>query len=128
MRPTRRATRLRLAALTAICALASLCAPGVAQAAPTYVSLTFDDATADQLQALPMLSAHGLDATFYVNSARIGSSAFYMTWSQLDEVAAAGNEVGGHSLDHQDLTTLSPAAQLSAICAARQPLPPRGHA
>jgi peptidoglycan/xylan/chitin deacetylase (PgdA/CDA1 family) len=112
----------RCAALAAACALGLLVSPALARAAPTYVSLTFDDASADQMQALAMLSAHGMNATFYANSARLGTGPYFMTWSELDQVAAAGHEVGGHTLDHQDLTTLAPAAQQAEICDDRQAL------
>lgn len=119
--------RLRRAALAATCLLGLLVAPGAANAQPTYVSLTFDDASADQMPALPMLAARGMNATFYANSAQVGSSAYYMTWSQLDQVAAAGNEIGGHTLHHADVTTLTPAAMTTEICDDRQALIARGY-
>src|SRR5687767_4862432 len=83
---------------------------GVAMAAParaaTVVSLTFDDGQASQLAVKSPLAGHGMKATFYVNSAKVETSDFYTTWAQVAELAAAGNEIGGHGLSHQDLTTL----------------------
>jgi peptidoglycan/xylan/chitin deacetylase (PgdA/CDA1 family) len=99
----------------------------MAQAGPTYVSLTFDDGSADQMQALPILDDHGMNGTFYVNSAQLGNVPYYMTWSQVGQVAAAGNEIGGHTLDHPNLTTLSPAAQVAEICDDRQALVAHGY-
>jgi hypothetical protein len=66
-----------------------------AAAAPTVVSLEFDDATPDQPQAQGILAAHGRHGVFFVNSGRIGLNA-YMTLAQLQGLAAErGNEIGG---------------------------------
>ena len=72
----------------------------------TIVSLSFDDGWNDQETAYSALAAHGLTGTFYVNSGTIGSPG-HLTWSQLESLNAAGNEIGGHTLSHPDLTTLS---------------------
>ena len=101
--PTRRRRRLRLA--VAALALAALpvaglvaVAPSPAQAATrTVVSLTFDDANADQLSALPALKANGMKATFYVPSGFIGAAG-HMTRADLTSLASAGHEIGGRVL------------------------------
>jgi peptidoglycan/xylan/chitin deacetylase (PgdA/CDA1 family) len=73
----------------------------------TVVSLTFDDGWADQYtNARSILAAHRMQATFYVNSNRINTSGF-LTWTQLEALHADGHEVGGHTLDHVDLTEVS---------------------
>jgi peptidoglycan/xylan/chitin deacetylase (PgdA/CDA1 family) len=83
----------------------------------TKVSLTFDDGRGDQYaNALPALRAHGFHGTFYVNSARLGGNPLYMTWAQLHAVADAGNEIGGHTLDHPKLTLLGSADVVREIC------------
>ena len=46
----------------------------------TVVSITFDDGWADQDQGLPILQAHNMDATYYLNSPRIGADSACMTW------------------------------------------------
>jgi hypothetical protein len=45
-------------------------APAAAAAAPTAVTIGFDDATADHLGALPTLQAHGTTATSFDLSCR----------------------------------------------------------
>src|SRR5262249_46519913 len=51
-------------------------------AAQTVVTIQFDDGVADQMAALPILQAHGMHATFFVNSAVIGDAA-HMSWNDL---------------------------------------------
>ena len=78
----------------------------VSDASGTVVSLTFDDGWADQYEhARPILAAHGTKATFYVNSNRINTTGF-LTWAHLEELHADGHEIGGHTLDHVDITEL----------------------
>jgi peptidoglycan/xylan/chitin deacetylase (PgdA/CDA1 family) len=73
----------------------------------TVVSLTFDDGWADQyMNARSILAARGMRATFYVNSNRIGTLGF-LTWAQLEALRADGHEIGGHTLDHVDITKVS---------------------
>ncbi len=97
-----------------------------AGAAPTRVSLTFDDATATQYQAKDMLAAHGMHGTFYANSGNVGTDPYYMSWAQLHEIADAGNEIGGHTLTHARLTDLSQAEQETEVCDDRQNLVSHG--
>ena len=61
-------------------------------------------------------------ATFYVNSSLIASSSYYMTWDQVEALAAGGNEIAGHTLTHRDLTTLTPDQQRHQICDDRRTL------
>ena len=49
-----------------------------------------------------------------------------MNWAQLDSLAADGNEIGGHTLTHVDLTTISLAAAQTEVCSDRQELVNRG--
>lgn len=86
------------------------------------VSLTFDDGYANQaVTAAPILAAHGMQGTFYVPSGFVGSSG-YMTWAQVSALAAAGNEIGGHTVDHVDLPTVSADQARHEICADRDTL------
>ena len=87
------------------------------QAAKTIVSIEFDDGIETQFQTLAMLQAHGMHGTYFVNSGLTTDDiAWRMSWPQLRQIAAAGNEIAGHSWDHADLTTLSTADQQHEIC------------
>ena len=116
------------AALALVVAL--FCAVGAPAQAQVVVSLTFDDGAATQYrEARPALLARGLQATFYVNSGFIHAgpespTTYYMTWSQLAQLAAEGHEIGGHSLDNKSLTTeiTDPEGRRHAICDDRQNL------
>jgi peptidoglycan/xylan/chitin deacetylase (PgdA/CDA1 family) len=69
------------------------------------VILTFDDGYEDNyINAFPLLKKRGITATFFivtdwVNQDRPG----YMTWPQIEEMAAAGQRFGSHSRDHPSL-------------------------
>jgi peptidoglycan/xylan/chitin deacetylase (PgdA/CDA1 family) len=92
------------------------------------VSFTFDDGWASQAQlADPLLAAHGMNATFFVISGSIGDTD-YMTWQQVSALAARGNEIAGHTLDHRDLTTLSSTEARRQVCADRNALLSHGYA
>jgi peptidoglycan/xylan/chitin deacetylase (PgdA/CDA1 family) len=73
------------------------------------VALTFDDGYADAFTAaLPVLQRYGFTATFYIISSFVGQPG-YMSWEQLAALRDAGMEIGAHTVDHPDLTTLDPA-------------------
>lgn len=118
---SRRTAALALAALVAAVAGPVAGTQGAASAttAPTVVSITFDDTYADTVPALDELRNRGIRATLFVNSQRIGFNQNYMTRAQLKGYATSGFEIGGHSLNHEDLPTLSPDAQRANICADR---------
>ena len=114
--------------LTAIAALAVfLCSwtvsssPAAAATASTVVTLGFDDGTNDQLGVLPILQAHGMAATFFVNTAFIGD-AEHLSWADLDDLFAAGNEIAGHTLHHVNLAPLTAAEARQEVCADRNNL------
>lgn len=89
------------------------------------VSLTFDDGFADQLVLGPMLASRGMAGTFYVNSGRIGNPG-WLTWDQLAELASLGNEIGGHTVDHLDLTTVAVEEATRQVCEDRELLAEHG--
>jgi peptidoglycan/xylan/chitin deacetylase (PgdA/CDA1 family) len=118
----------RPSALLPLALIALAFAPGLARA-QTVVSLTFDDGAASQyVNARPALAAHGMHATFYVNSGFVNSAsssnAYYMSWSQLSELAAAGHEIGGHSLENKSLTkeVTDAEGRRHAVCDDRENL------
>lgn len=118
-----RRTPLTLAAAAA--AALAMClsggAPAAAATAPTVVTIQFDDGTADQLATLPLLQAHGMTATFYVNSGFIGD-AEHLSTADLHTLFAAGNEIAGHTLHHADLKPLTTAEARQEVCADRNNL------
>jgi peptidoglycan/xylan/chitin deacetylase (PgdA/CDA1 family) len=81
----------------------------------TTVSLTFDDSNADQLPAEQTMVSRGLHGTFYTVSGWVNSPG-YLTLANLQKIAADGNEIAGHTIQHQDLPTLAPAEQQREIC------------
>lgn len=105
------------AAVAVSVALGALVLAAPARAATTtVVSLTFDDGQSSQATIYPTLAAHGMNGTFYINSGLVGSGSYYMTWPQIQAIYNAGNEIGGHTLDHPDLTTLTTAQATTEIC------------
>jgi peptidoglycan/xylan/chitin deacetylase (PgdA/CDA1 family) len=93
---------------------------------PTVVSLTFDDEWSDQSLAPPMLAAHGMRGTFYINSGTVGSSPSFLDWNQVQSLQSAGNEVAGHTLDHVDLTSVSTTEATRQVCQDRRALMSQG--
>src|SRR5437763_16495461 len=81
MRGIRSAPLARCLALAAGL-LVLMALPAIARAAPaTTVSLTFDDGNTNQYaNALPALTAHGMNGTFFINPAHISGNSEYMTW------------------------------------------------
>ena len=95
--------------------------PAVRPRARTIVSLEFDHAFTDQLPAIALANSLGMKVTVFAMSGRLGLPG-YMTASQLLGVQAAGNEIGGHTIDHPDLAQLSAGAQRHEICDDRTAL------
>jgi peptidoglycan/xylan/chitin deacetylase (PgdA/CDA1 family) len=85
-------------------------------AGQTIVSLTFDDGRASSYAARSLLSAHGMRATFYMISGKIGSSAAYLGWQQVKDLSGDGNEIGGHTVFHPDLTLVDAAEAQREVC------------
>ncbi|HEY6637734.1 MAG TPA: polysaccharide deacetylase family protein, partial [Solirubrobacterales bacterium] len=94
----------------------------------TTVSLTFDDAEADQWNAYQAMHARGMVGTFYVNSGYITNDGppRRLTWNQVHTIANDGNEIAGHTIDHPHLTQLTPAQQQAEICNDRQAITAQG--
>lgn len=99
-----------------------MAAAATAPSGATVISLTFDDGSTDHVLAGRMLDERGLKGTFYVNSAQLGSSNWYMTRADVDALYARGHEIGGHTLSHPDLITISMSTAASEICDDRRNL------
>ncbi len=87
-------------------------------AGQTVVTIGFDDGYADQYTARVILSAHNMRATFFVNTGMVGDST-HMTWAQLSDLYADGDEIGGHSLTHANLKKLKMPALRQEVCGDR---------
>lgn len=62
--------------------------------------ITIDDAYKSFYKnGWPLLKKYGFTATLYVNTETVGSGDF-MTWEEINEVNAAGIEIGNHSHGH----------------------------
>ncbi len=92
----------------------------------TIVSIEFDDGLARQYQTRSLLSARGMHATYYDNSSARPPEFNTMSESQLRDLADDGNEIGGHTLDHADLTTVGTAEATRQICTDRTELRAEG--
>jgi peptidoglycan/xylan/chitin deacetylase (PgdA/CDA1 family) len=96
------------------------------------VVLTFDDGFADfHDNALPLLLQYGLTGTLFVTSGWTGGSGEYLskhrppgmlTGAQVREIAAAGIEIGAHSLTHPQLDQLSAGSLRQELVGGRQAL------
>jgi peptidoglycan/xylan/chitin deacetylase (PgdA/CDA1 family) len=88
----------------------------------TVVSLTFDDQWEDEyLYGQPLMQKYGFLGTYYViTSDSDNGYACCMSWSQLDQLEAQGNDVGGQTIDHPDLTTLTVPEMQAELCGSRQ--------
>ena len=62
----------------------------------TEVTLAFDDGGISQytLGYEQALQPHGAHATFFVNSGIVGSTPKFISWSQLAQMEANGNDIG----------------------------------
>ncbi len=70
------------------------------------IAITFDDGCqTDWLEAAPILRDHRFGATFFVIAGFLGRRG-YLTPEQLRDLAAAGFELGSHSLTHCMLNAL----------------------
>ncbi|HKC29980.1 MAG TPA: polysaccharide deacetylase family protein, partial [Jatrophihabitans sp.] len=81
--------------------------PPAGAATGTVVSLAFDNGNISQytLGYQQALQSHGASATFFVNSGTVGASGNFVSWAQLGTLAAAGNDIGGKTVNATNLTT-----------------------
>lgn len=106
----------------------------IASPSESTVYLTFDDAYQSfHTTVLPALAVYGMRATVFAPSAFIGESAQWMRdspdgdrrlmgWSELQEVVAAGSEVGSHGHRHLPLDLVSAATVRKEVYQSRQVL------
>ena len=95
------------------------------------VGLTFDDGYADFLDhAVPLLEKHRMTGTLYVVAGRLGGANDWddgprlpiMDADQVRAVAAAGHEVGSHTMTHPRLAGADPAVLAAEVGDSRRVL------
>jgi peptidoglycan/xylan/chitin deacetylase (PgdA/CDA1 family) len=70
------------------------------------ISITFDDGWESvYTDALPVLQEDGFATTQYIISGEFENQT-YMSVPQVKSLQKAGHEIGAHTVDHEDLTTL----------------------
>ena len=91
-----------------------------ADPAARVVGVTFDDGLLDFQNAVEVLQRVGARATMYVPTADVGlrlaaddPHGSRLSWSELADVAAAGVEIGSHSVNHRTMDVL-PLRELRA--------------
>ncbi len=116
----RRALLLAVAlACVALPASAGHIRPARAALPPVVVTIQFDDGNADlYTAAFPILAAHKMHGTFYINTGVVGDST-HITWEQLTVMAKAGDEIAGHTLTHVNLKHLKLPKLRMQICQDR---------
>lgn len=94
-------------------------------APPHSFVITIDDGYDDgYVYALPILRHEGFTATYFVVSGRVGHGSF-LTAAHVQGLAAAGMEIGAHTVSHLPLSRLGPAdlaLQVDGSAAALQRL------
>jgi len=91
------------------------------------VSIVFDDGLANVYQnALPIMNQYGFKSTQYIVSGAIGSRTKLdlpaMTKTQISTMYKAGHEIGSHTVNHPDLTSLSTAKLNSELSNSKKAL------
>ncbi|AGB24292.1 putative xylanase/chitin deacetylase [Mycobacterium sp. JS623] len=89
--------------------------PPPGRSGATVVSLTFDDGYASQALAETIMATHHMNGTFYIPSGFVGVPG-RMTLDQIKAIQDAGNEIGGHTVNHLHLPALQPAEQARQVC------------
>jgi len=93
-----------------------------AELPPRPFLLTIDDGNLDNYtNAFPIMQKYGFAGILYIVGNYIGAQD-YMTVNQILEMYNAGWEVGNHSMNHLDLTTLEPDALRTEIVESREKL------
>lgn len=88
------------------------------------VLITFDDGYREIAEtAAPIMARHGLTGTAYVITDRIladpAAAPLWMTEDQLRDLAAAGWDIGSHTVTHRELSLVDEATALRELRASR---------
>jgi peptidoglycan/xylan/chitin deacetylase (PgdA/CDA1 family) len=87
---------------------------------PRPIVITFDDGHMNNYTAaFPIMQKYGFTGVLYIVGNYIGAQD-YMNAGQINEMAAAGWEVGSHSMSHAYLTSLEPDRQRFEVVESRK--------
>lgn len=87
------------------------------------IILTFDDGWSDHYTYLfPILQEQGVVASLGIITGAIDEPAPYMTWAQVQEMAAAGHEMMSHSATHPDMNGVDDAQLENEIAGSKAEL------
>ncbi|HMV95711.1 MAG TPA: polysaccharide deacetylase family protein [Anaerolineales bacterium] len=86
---------------------------------PRPVIITFDDGHMNNYtNAFPIMQKYGFTGVLYLVANYLDAED-YLTVDQIKEMAAAGWEIGSHSVSHSDLTSLEPERQRFEVVDSR---------
>jgi peptidoglycan/xylan/chitin deacetylase (PgdA/CDA1 family) len=86
---------------------------------PRPILITFDDGHLNNYTtAFPIMQKYGFTGVLYIVANYMGADQ-YMNVDQIKEMASAGWEVGSHSVNHIDLTSLEPERQRYEVVESR---------
>jgi len=72
------------------------------------VILTFDDGhLSHYTESFRLLEKYNMKGVFFIISSKPDNDGAYANWSQIKEMADAGQEIASHTVNHLNLTTLS---------------------
>jgi peptidoglycan/xylan/chitin deacetylase (PgdA/CDA1 family) len=91
------------------------------------VILTFDDGYESQYSnAKPILDKYGFKATFYIVCNYVGSGDNRMTWEEIKSLQQEGHDIASHTMNHDDLSKLSPQEVEYEVAQSKQCLLEQG--
>jgi peptidoglycan/xylan/chitin deacetylase (PgdA/CDA1 family) len=79
------------------------------------VSLNFDDGLLEHKQAAQLLTDNGMQGTFYINSGKMYQND-RLSKNEVINIYNMPHEIGGHTLDHDNLSKMSYEEQYNTIC------------
>ena len=89
---------------------------------PRPIIITFDDGHLNNYtSAFPIMRKYHFTGSLYVVGNYVGAQN-YLNVEQIKKMAAEGWEIGSHSMNHRDLTTLDPEHQRFEIVESRKKL------
>jgi peptidoglycan/xylan/chitin deacetylase (PgdA/CDA1 family) len=104
--------------------------PASSKSAKTVVTFAWGGGLADQMPAVSIFHQYEMHATFFVptglvcvlGTTQCAQSSPYLTLGDVQKIASDGNEIGGLSVLHQQLTNLPAAEVKREICDDRMNL------